>query len=271
MKRVAYLGPEGTYSETAARQLYAGAKLLPCETFDAALAAVEQGEADACVLPIENSTQGSVHRVLDLLAKTGLTIQAELVLSIHHQLLGGAASLQAVAEVWAHPQALGQCRAWLAKNLPAAEQHAAHSNAAAAQLAVGNPHVAAIAGVAAAAYYKLHTLATDIEDDHRNTTRFVAVGTAATKPTGHDKTSLVCSLPNQAGSLYGLLGIFARHSVNLTKLESRPLPGAVWEYLFYIDCDGHSQDKAVAAALKEITQYAAHCKLLGSYRKGQKA
>jgi chorismate mutase/prephenate dehydratase len=217
------------------------------------------------VLPIENSTEGSVHRTLDLLAATDLTLQRELVLPIRHQLLGKAKAYADVTDVWAHPQALAQCRAWLVQYLPNAALHAARSNGEAAQLAAGNLHAAAIAGEAAAGLYGLHVLAKDIADNPHNTTRFVCLGATQPPASGRDKTSLVCSLPNKAGSLYGLLGIFARHQVNLTKLESRPLPGKAWDYFFYIDCDGHASDKNLSAALEEVQAYALHYKLLGSY------
>lgn len=238
---------------------------MACQTLDDVVRAVEEGRAEFGVLPIENSTEGSVHRTLDLLAATDLTLQRELVLPIRHQLLGKAATYSDVTDVWAHPQALGQCRSWLARCLPAATQHAARSNGEAAQLAATSPHAAAIASETAAGLYDLRVLAKDIADDPHNTTRFVSLGADQPVATGRDRTSLVCSLPNKAGSLYGLLGIFAKHQVNLAKLESRPLPGKAWDYLFYIDCDGHTTDDNLAAAFKEVRAYAAHYKLLGSY------
>jgi chorismate mutase/prephenate dehydratase len=272
MKRiVAFLGPRGTYSEAAARRLFGEAEHVPCETFDDVVKAVERGQATVGVLPIENSTEGSVHRVLDLLAETEQVIQAELVLPIHHQLLGKAKAYAGVTEVWAHPQALGQCRAWLAAHLPHATQHAARSNAEAAHLAAAHPQAAAIASESAAELYDLHALAKNIEDNPHNTTRFVAIGPVAAPPTGRDKTSLVCVLPNRAGSLYGCLGIFAEHGINLTKLESRPLPESMWDYRFYIDCDGHVTEETVAAALAAVKAYAVQCRLLGSYPKAQEA
>lgn len=242
-----------------------GAQLVACQTLDDVVRAVEEGRAEFGVLPIENSAEGSIHRTLDLLAATNLTVQRELVLPIGHQLLGKAATYADVTEVWAHPQALGQCRNWLARCLPAATQHAARSNGEAAQVAAASEHAAAIASETAAELYNLHVLAKDIADDPHNTTRFVSLGTGQPAATGRDRTSLVCSPPNKVGSLYGLLGIFAKHQVNLTRLESRPLPGKAWDYLFYIDCDGHVADDNLAAALKEVQTYTAHYKLLGSY------
>lgn len=273
---VAYLGPSGTYSELAAKQLFgAGVLFMPCETFDVVVKAVVRGAATAGVLPIENSTEGSVHRTLDLLTREPLAIRQELLLPVHHQFLSKAKNMVDVADVWAHPQALAQCRGWLTANMPAARLHAAKSNGEAAQLAAGNTAAAAIASEEAADLYGLRILARDIEDNKRNTTRFIVVAqapaagplTGAAAPSRHDKTSLVCSLPNKAGSLYGLLGIFAKHKVNLTKLESRPLPDTEWDYLFYIDCDGHAAEGGLRKALQEIEEYAVFYKLLGSYPK----
>lgn len=273
---VAFLGPSGTYSEVATKQLFgAGVLFVPCETLDVVVKTVLRGAATAAVLPIENSTEGSVHRTLDILTGEPLVIRQEWLLPVHHQLLSKAKNIVDVTDVWAHPQALAQCRAWLAGKLPVAKLHAANSNGEAAQLASDNPSAAAIASEEAAELYSLRILARDIEDRKHNTTRFIVVTQApagsqiagATKPTTHDKTSLVCSLPNKAGSLYGLLGIFAKHKVNLTKLESRPLPDTEWDYLFYIDCDGHAAEGGLKKALQEIEAYAVFYKLLGSYPK----
>lgn len=266
-RRIAYLGPQGTYSELAARQIFGEAAYIPCGTFNEVIAAVQSGNADTGLLPIENSSEGSVHLTLELLLQTPLCITAETILPIHHQLLSSADALERIEQVWAHPQALAQCRDWLATNVPKAEQHAARSNAEAAHKVAGNTHAAAIAGVQAAEQYRLHILASNIEDDTRNATRFIALAHDPARPTGNDKTSLVCSLPNTAGSLHRLLGIFARNKVNLCKLESRPLPDAVWEYLFYIDCDGHIAETAVQKSLVEAEQHAVFFKLLGSYPK----
>jgi chorismate mutase/prephenate dehydratase len=271
---VAFLGPSGTYSEIAAKQLFAaGVLYVPCETLDVAVKAVLRGAATAAVLPVENSTEGSVHRTLDLLTAEPLAIRQEWLLPVHHQLLSKAKSVLDITDVWAHPQALAQCRAWLTSKLPIAKLHAANSNGEAAQLAADDPSAAAIASAEAAELYSLRILASNIEDSKHNTTRFIVVTQAssagltinAAKPTSHDKTSLVCSLPNKAGSLYGLLGIFAKHKVNLTKLESRPLPNTDWDYLFYIDCDGHMGSANIKRALQEVETYAVFYKMLGSY------
>lgn len=265
--QIAYLGPAGTYSEEAARRYDAQASLFSCASFDDIITAVEQGKADVGVLPIENSTEGSVVRTLDLLLETELSVAAELFLPIHHQLLSKAADLQAVREVYAHPQALGQCRKWLDAHLPQASRIAASSNAEAARLVTDTNDKAAIAGTAAAALYSLPTLAANIEDERTNTTRFIVLGDKQLGPTGNDKTSLVFSTQNVAGALYNILGILTQHNISMNKIESRPIAAKPWEYVFYTDIDGHQQDKAVAAALAEVARATTFLKILGSYPK----
>ena len=264
---IAYLGPAGTFSETAAQQLFGKhGNYVPCDSFEIVIAQVEAGKASAGVLPIENSSEGTVYRVLDLLADTSLKIQSEVLLPIHHQLLSMADNLEDITEVLAHPQALDQCRQWLTAHLPQASRREASSNAAAAQYAARHTHIAAIAGAAAAKRYNLPIMAAGINDNPNNTTRFIAVGkTTAVAPAGYDKTSVVCTIPHQPGSLHTLLGIFAKHGINLAKLESRPAESHAWEYLFYIDFEGHAQDPPVAAALAETERYSVSYKLLGSY------
>lgn len=265
--QIAYLGPAGTYSEEAARRYDAQASLFSCASFDDIITAVEQGRADIGVLPIENSTEGSVVRTLDLLLEAELPVVAELFLPIHHQLLSKAADLRAVREVLAHPQALGQCRKWLDAHLPHATRTAASSNAEAARLVTDASDKAAIAGAAAATLYNLPALAVDIEDEHTNTTRFIVLGGKQLGPTGNDKTSLVFSTQNVAGALHSILGILAQHNISMNKIESRPIATRPWEYVFYTDIDGHRQDKAVAAALTEIASATTFLKVLGSYPK----
>lgn len=266
--RVAYLGPEGTYSEEAAvRFAGSSSEFVPCPTIDDAVQAVQSGQADIVVVPVENSTEGTVHRTLDILLETNLKVNGEVLLPIHHQLLSKQTELAQVQEVLAHPQALAQCRQWLAKHMPHAALVPVSSNGEAAKRAAKDHAKAAIAGTHAAHIYALPVLGANIEDAAGNTTRFLVLGSQELPSTGHDKTSLVCTVPNRVGSLYGLLGIFNRHAINLIKLESRPLQGSVWEYQFYIDCDGHAKDVALAAALTEARHYVVQYKLLGSYPK----
>jgi chorismate mutase / prephenate dehydratase len=266
--RVAYLGPAGTYSEEAAQARFgSSASYVPCSTLDEAVRTVEAGKADVAVVPIENSTEGAVNRTLDLLRETTLQICDELFLPIHHQLLGKAPSLKAVQTVVAHPQALAQCREWLAQHLPHAAQQAASSNGEAARLANEDVSIAAIAGRRAAVLNGLSILAEDIEDDSDNTTRFLVLGRAETQPSGADKTSLLWSVANQPGTLVELLAILQSHGVNMVKLESRPADSGLWEYVFYVDVEGHIQDAPLQAALDQIKQKAHTLKVLGSYPK----
>lgn len=269
--RVSYLGPAGTYSEEAARNRFGSvAELVPCATLDEALAATEKQKADLALLPVENSTEGAVNRTLDLLLESKLSIIGELDLSIHHQLLTKAKNLKEVKTVAAHPQALAQCRAWLQKNLPHAKQLAMESNAQAAQAALEEPGLAAIAGRLAARQYGLPALASNIEDDSANTTRFLILGSTKVPVSGHDKTSLVCSVPNRPGSLGELITILSNARVNMTKLTSRPSPTGIWDYVFYIDIDGHKDDAPVAKAIKKMEERASFVKVLGSYPKDAK-
>jgi chorismate mutase / prephenate dehydratase len=267
--RVAYLGPAGTYSEEAARQHLSGtSEFVPCETLPAVLELAEKNERDVAVLPIENSSEGGVNTTLDLLLRTTLHIIGETTLPIHHQLLTLAPDLDSIKEVVAHPQALAQCQNWLAVHLPKAKQHATNSNAEAAGMAGRSSHRAAIAGTRAAEIYNLPIMEANIEDQADNTTRFVVLGHRSAEPTGNDKTSIVCSAPNTPGSLGTLLKVLANAGLNMTKLESRPSPTGLWEYIFYIDIDGHIADTKVSAALDAVRKRSLFLKILGSYPKG---
>lgn len=268
--RVAYLGPEGTYSEEAAL-FYTGraSKLAPYPSIDETIHAAEAGNVDIAIVPIENSTEGSVNRTLDLLAETPLCIVGELPLPIHHQLLSQAPTLDAITEVTAHPQALAQCQNWLTNHLPHATRTPAASNGAAAVTASKNKTIAAIAGRRASERYQLPILASNIEDTSGNTTRFIALGSIIPPATGNDKTSLICTTPNQPGALHHIIGFFAKNNINMIKLESRPAKTALWHYVFYIDIEGHQTDKAVARATAQLQKTASFVKLLGSYPKGE--
>lgn len=269
--RVSYLGPAGTYSEEAARKRFGvPAELVPYTTIDEVVKAAESGDVDVAVVPIENSTEGPVNRTHDLLLETSLRIIGQLDLQIHHQLLSKAKRLEEIKTVAAHPQALAQCREWLEKHLPNAKHQAMESNALAAQAAKDDPCVAAIAGKLAAEQYDLPVLAANIEDDKANTTRFLMLGTASTPPTGNDRTSIVCSVPNTPGSLGKLITILSDAGINMTKLVSRPSPTGLWDYVFYIDIDGHQEDEPIARALEAMKNQALFVKVLGSYPKEAK-
>lgn len=266
---VAYLGPEGTYSEEAARR-YCGQSsvFIPATSISEALTMAESYQSDIAVLPIENSTEGSVSHTLDLLQRTSLTICGEITHPIHHQLLTNAADFSQIDEIIAHPQALAQCRNWLDKHLPLATRTPASSNAEAARLAAASKNIAAIAGKHAASIYSLSVLQKNIEDEPNNTTRFLLLGKNTPPSTGNDKTSLICTTPNTPGTLHNLLKILADKNINIVKLESRPSRQNLWEYYFYIDIEGHQADQPIAQALAEIKNVTTSTKLLGSYPKG---
>ncbi len=264
--RIAYLGPAGTFSHAAvAKHFGRFVDAEPYATIDEVFRAAEAGQTDYAVAPVENSTEGAVGRTLDLMCQTPLEICGEIKLRIEQNLLSNAASLGEVAKVYSHAQSLAQCVQWLAHHLPAAQRVAVASNAEAARLAGAEPAAAAIAGEIAAAIYGLSVLARHIEDEPNNTTRFWVLGRQSVPASGNDETSLVMSAPNRPGAIYGLLEPIARHGVSMSRLESRPARTGLWEYLFFVDLEGHASDPPVAAALAELRAKAPFLKLLGSY------
>src|SRR5690554_1117275 len=264
--RVVYLGPAGTFSESAARKHFGSAPIFaPQATIEDAFRMVESGSADYCVVPVENSTEGAVGGTLDLLLASRLKVCGEVSLRIHQHLMSKAGEAADIRTVYSHPQSLAQCHEWLNRHLPSAARVPVTSNAEAARRAAGEEGAAAIAGEAAGELYGLPILAHRIEDDPRNTTRFLVLGQHDAGVSGRDKTSLVCSTPNRPGAVHQLLEPLARHGVSMTKLESRPARHGMWEYMFYIDIEGHQADAPVAAALAELEARASFVKVLGSY------
>ena len=266
---VSYLGPPGTFSERAAlKQFGEGAVTLPQTSIDEVYRSVEAGAADFGVVPVENSTEGAVGRSLDLMPQTPLKTCGEVLLRIHHHLMARARSeLIAIHRVFSHGQSLAQCHEWLNNNMPHAERVAVSSNAEAARRASIEPLSAAVAGETAAVHYGLTLLASNIEDEPNNTTRFLVLGNYEPKPSnnGKDKTSLVLSAANRAGAVYEKLTPFAKRGVSMSKFESRPSKIAMWEYLFFVDIDGHQEDANVVDALAELRGIAGYVKVLGSY------
>jgi chorismate mutase/prephenate dehydratase len=264
--KVAYLGPAGTFSESAARKHFGSApNFLPLATIDDVFRAVEAGSVDYGVVPVENSTEGAVGGTLDLLLANPLKICGEVNLRIHQHLLSKADGIGAAKRLYSHAQSLAQCHEWLNRNLANLPRVPVASNAEAARLAGEDPESCAIAGEAAAELYGLNVLAANIEDDPNNTTRFLVIARHDAGPSGGDRTSLVCSATNRPGAMHALLEPFARHGVSMTKLQSRPARSGLWEYVFYIDIEGHQDDAPVAAALQELNERAAFVKVLGSY------
>jgi chorismate mutase/prephenate dehydratase len=263
---VAYLGPRGTFSEEAAAKRFGGSvRGVPCASIDEVFRQVEAQQAGYGVVPVENSTEGGVGRTLDLLLGTTARICGEVLLPVHQCLMSRATDRSAIARIYAHSQSLAQCHAWLNENLPDAERSAVVSNAEAARLASQEGQAAALGSRAAAALYELHLLAENIEDNPNNTTRFVVLGRQPVGRSGRDKTSLVVSTRHRPGAMHELLTPLAEHGVSMTRFESRPSRTGMWEYVFFIDVEGHEQDPPVAAALEGLRARAAFLKILGTY------
>ena len=266
--RVSYLGPEGTFSEQAVRKHFGAAvEGMPLASVDEAFRRCESGGAQFTVVPVENSTEGVVGRTLDLLVSTPLVICGEVELRVQQNLLSKEASLEAIRKIYSHSQSLAQCNGWLSQHLPRAERVPVASNAEAAQRAAGEKGTAAIAGELAGVRYGLEALARAIEDDPNNTTRFLVLGKVRAAPTGRDRTSLVASAENKPGAVHALLTPLAQHGVSMTRIESRPARAraALWEYLFFIDVEGHEKDTRLSAALEALRARAPFLKILGSY------
>jgi chorismate mutase/prephenate dehydratase len=264
--RVAFLGPEGTFSEMALRRQFGSAVAgEPCGSIDEVFRAVESGGAQFAVVPVENSAEGTVGRTLDLLLKTPLRICAEVGLRVHQNVLRRSRGLKGVRKVYAHAQSLAQCHGWLARHLPQAARVPVSSNAEAARIAAREAAACALGPEIAARRYGLKVVSANIEDDPDNRTRFLVLGDLDPAATGRDATSLVMSAPNKPGAVHALLTPFAKHGVSMSRLESRPMRVGQWEYYFFVDLEGHRTDAPVAAALGELTGLAPFLKILGSY------
>jgi chorismate mutase/prephenate dehydratase len=266
---VAYLGPEGTYTQAAVIKHFGQAvNSLDVKTIGDVFRVVEQGRAHFGVVPVENSTEGVITHTLDCFTTSKLKVCGEVQLPINHQLLSNADGLTAVQKVLAHPQALAQCRGWLERYLPDAEVVAANSNAEAAIIASKDPNVAAIASDIAGKLYHIKVLASGIEDEQNNTTRFLIIGSESYAASGEDKTTIMVSTPNKVGSLFELLKPLYDVGVDMSRIESRPSRQNNWEYVFFIDLSGHVDDPKVGRALAELESNSAFYKLIGSYPVG---
>ncbi len=266
---IAYLGPNGTFSEEAALKRFGNAiTTVACDSIDDVFRTVESNTAQYGVVPVENSTEGAVGRTMDLLLQSSLSICGEIQLPIHQFLLAQQTDLTQISKVYSHPQSLAQCHHWIRTNLPhlpnTALIHSA-SNADAARQAAADKTTAAIAGKRAAQLFGLSICAENIEDDPKNTTRFLVIGKQLVAPSGKDKTSLALSTDNRSGAIYKLLEPLAKHSVSMSRLESRPSRSNLWQYVFYIDLEGHQQDENVSVALEQLRERAVFLKILGSY------
>ena len=263
---VSYLGPAGTFSEMAVLKVFgSGVRAHPCASIDEVFRQAETGAVNYGVVPVENSSEGAIDRTHDLLLSTPLKICAETVLRVRQNLMSKSATLKKIRRVYSHPQSLAQCNQWLNRKLPDAERIPVASNAEAARLAAQETGAAAIAGDNAVQRHGLKLLARNIEDDPNNTTRFLVLGDHDAAPSGKDLTSIVMSAPNRPGAVHALLTPIAKHGVSMSRLESRPARTGRWEYMFYVDVQGHRQDTKVAKALTELEKLAPFLKILGSY------
>ncbi|MDO9424190.1 MAG: prephenate dehydratase [Methylobacter sp.] len=265
---VAYLGPEGTFTQQAAIKHFGSAvKTVPAVTINDIFNAVENGNCQFGVVPVENSTEGIISHTLDRFLASPLKICGEVEIRVHQNLMGPVDSLDEVTEVFSHQQSLAQCRQWLDNHLPNAKRTAVNSNTEAARLASAHKHAVAIAGVVAAEIYQLNIIEKNIEDESNNTTRFIIIGQQISTPTGNDKTTLVVSTGNQPGALHRILEPFARYNIGMVHIESRPSRQGLWDYVFFIDIEGHCEDNDVAKALAILKTSVNMLKLLGSYPK----
>jgi chorismate mutase/prephenate dehydratase len=267
--RVAYLGPEGTFSHQAVkRQFGLSARATPMGTIPAVFEEVERGNADFGVVPVENTTEGIVLHTLDSFMESELKISAEIALEVNMCLLARAGTeLAQIERVYSIPIALGQCRRWLATNVPRATLVEARSTADASRQAHDDARGASVASEMAAKLYDLEVLRRKIEDLPYNMTRFLLLGREQAEPTGRDKTSVLLVTRDEPGILFRTLGAFAQRGLNMTKIESRPSRRAPWQYVFFVDIDGHERDERVAAALAEVRAACESVKVLGSYPK----
>ncbi|MGL6160398.1 prephenate dehydratase [Microbulbifer sp.] len=268
--KVAYLGPEGTFTQQAALKHFGNsAQCRPLAAIDEVFREVEAGAVNYGVVPVENSTEGVINHTLDNFITSNLVICGEVELRIHqHLMISDITRADAITRIYSHAQSLAQCRKWLDSHYPNVERVAVASNAEAAKRVKGEWNAAAIAGDMAAGLYGLKVLAEKIEDRPDNSTRFLIIGSQAVPASGDDKTSLMVSMRNEPGALHDLLEPFQRHEIDLTRVETRPSQSGNWTYVFFIDFVGHRDSENVAAALKEVGAGASDMKILGSYPRG---
>ena len=264
--KVAFLGPPATFTHAAALQQFGlSAQLSPQKSIPAVFDDVARGRAPYGVVPVENSTEGVVSHTLDMFMESELKINAEILLEISHDLLSRSGRLADVKKIVSHPQALAQCRHWLEENLPDIPLVDVASTALAAQMVSEDESTAAIASEMAASLYGLRTVRKKIEDNPNNFTRFLVIGKNTPEPSGKDKTSIMFSVKDEPGILYRMLEPFSQRGINLSKIESRPMKKKAWEYIFFLDMEGHVDDANVKAAVQELRGYCQFLKVLGSY------
>ncbi|HEY3760616.1 MAG TPA: prephenate dehydratase [Verrucomicrobiae bacterium] len=262
---IAYLGPEATFThEAAIRRFGSSLQYSSQKTIADVFTEVRKGRADYGVVPVENSTEGVVTHTLDMFVDSDLKIVSQIVLPIRQCFLSNSPRAK-IKKLYAHPQSLAQCRGWIQNNLPRVEIVETSSNARSVELASKEKNTAAIAGIIAAEKYGVRVLEEDIQDNAANATRFLVLGRQCSPPTGRDRTSIMISVTDKVGALHQALAAFRRSKINMTKIESRPSKRKAWEYFFFIDCDGHAQDKKVARAIQQLGDHCNFVKILGSY------
>ncbi|WP_027715092.1 prephenate dehydratase [Desulfuromonas sp. TF] len=264
--KVAFLGPQGTFTHAAAmKQFGFSAQLVPQKSIPAVFDEVQRGRAHYGVVPVENSTEGAVSHTLDMFMESEQKINAEILLEISHFLLSRTGRFEDIRKVVSHPQPLAQCRKWLEENLPDIPLIDVGSTALAAQTAAEDESAAAIASEMAASLYGLQIVKERIEDNPNNFTRFLVIGRKTPERSGRDKTSVMFSVKDEPGILYRMLEPFSKRGINLSKIESRPMKKKAWEYIFFLDMEGHIEEDSVRAAVDELKGYCQFIKVLGSY------
>ncbi len=264
--KVAYFGPAGSYTHAAALKHFGhSVEPVPHRAIDEVFRDVEAGNSHYGVVPVENSTEGVVNHTLDMFLNSPLRVCGEVELRIHLCLLSNESGFDGIRKIYAHQQALAQCREWLDETLKEVPREAVSNNAEAARRAAQEPGAAAIASSTAAEIYKLKVLAANIEDEPDNTTRFLIIGKQSPPPSGHDKTTLLLSTPNRPGALARMLVPLADAGVSMTRIESRPSRRGMWDYVFFIDIEGHAEEPKVAEALEGLKEHTVMLKVLGSY------
>ncbi len=263
---ITYLGPPYTFTHLAALKKFGSSvSYVPCDSITDVFVEVERERADYGVAPIENSIEGAVNHTFDMLIDSPLKICSEIYLTIEHTLVSAGKDIAALKRIYSIPQVFAQCRVWLESTMPGVELCEVSSTTKGAQIAAQEKHAGAIASAIAASQYKLHVLARSIEDAADNTTRFLVLGRTLARPTGDDKTSLMFSVKDKAGALHASLTPFKRHHINMTKIESRPSKKRPWEYYFFADIEGHSEEPKVKKVLQELREESLYLKILGSY------
>ena len=264
--KIGYLGPEGTHSQQAVFKHFGhSVHGLPLASIEEVFQEVEAGSADFGVVPVENSTQGTIQSTLDMFLTSGLKICGEVELRVHQHLLSRGGRIEDIERVYSHPQSFAQCKAWLRQYLPKAEKIPVASNAEAARRARNADDAAAIAGASAATVYGLKSIAGPIEDRPDNTTRFLVLGRELFPPSGNDRTSLLIFIKDQPGALFNVLAPFAQQGLSMNRIESRPGHTGLWQYAFFVDIGGHVDEPAMRRALDGVAPFVEEVKVLGSY------